>query len=114
VVSDFGQNLPYKVLIRQDDQTLTSSLNEAGCDGPKPGKRFSINPLTHNFHRVRMVTMDQLVDRSLGQEFSFSNNPNPVANHLDIGEDMRAEEHRLAAFTKIQDYITHLLASDRI
>ena len=62
--------------------------------------------------RVRLG--EQFLQRAGGLDFSAVINHHAVANVLDIGKQMAAQDHRLAAARERDDQILHFAAADRI
>ncbi len=57
---------------------------------------------------------DQIVRRADRADLPARDDRDPIRDRLHVGEDVRREEHRLAALAQLEDQVAHLLAADRI
>src|SRR6202171_3844926 len=69
--------------------------------------------LDHQLDRPR-PWRDQVRERPAIGEPALDEDSDAVADRLDVGEDVRGEEHRAAFLAELQDQVAHVLATDRI
>src|SRR5215218_2688796 len=77
-------------------------------------ERFRVHgPIKGQAH-VSEGLVDQLVRRLDGHQAPVADDPDPVADALDVAQDVRGEEHRTPLGPDLADYLQELLLNQRV
>src|SRR5688572_29486900 len=109
-----GQHVFQFLLPRERHPTAAASLQHAYRRLLDQGNAVSQDAFTDDLDGLRRMPADNVLDSTYGQHLSLRENSDSIANHFDVGDDMRAEKDSFPLVTKTQDDVPHVFSSQRI